>query len=695
MKRVSISLLVIFLLFLAADCGFQNKQEVTEILWDSFGVPHIFAKNPAEMYYAFGRAQMNNHANLILKLYAQARGEAASCFGQGYLESDKLMNLFRINELAEVSYNNQEDEYKLYINAFVKGINDYVKENPGSVPPEYMKILPVTAIDVIAHTIRVICIEFLAMEDIGTVKKISESGSNAIAVSPIRSSSGNSMLITNPHLPWSDFFTWFEVHLNTTDFNIYGIALVGMPSVTMAFSEYLGWAHTVNPIDASDRYELDVKGDGYLLDGKIVPFKKRKVTLDILQDDGSMRRDTFEFKYSEHGPVVGEKEGKAWAVRVAGLNNGRIFEQYHKMGKAKNLHEFESALKMLQNPMFNVIYADRDGNILYVFNGNVPVRKNGDYSFWRGTIDGTRSDLIWNEYHTYESLPKLINPPSGFLQNCNDPPWNCTYPAMLNPDDYPSYMAPGGMGLRPQRAVNLIRSDEKISFDEMMEIKLNTGIEAADRFLDDLVIAAEKSTDLNVKNALAVLKEWDRKAESGSRGALLFAEWWDQLNRSMFEVPWSPDQPVTTPRGFKDPAKAVELLARAAENMIRKYGSLDIPLGDVFRLRKNGHDYPSNGGPEHYGILRAIYYADDADDKKYAVAGDTYFAVTEFGKKVHSMVLLSYGNASQPGNMHSGDQLLMMSEKKMRPALFYREDVEKDIEKREMLNPDSLIEDDK
>ena len=686
MKRVFISLHALLLLTLVTDCSVQTKQKETEILWDNYGVPHIFAKNSEEMYYAFGRAQMNNHANLILKLYAQARGEAASFFGKAYLESDKLIHLFRVNELARESYGKQENEYKLYLDAFVRGINDYVKENPDSIPGQLKKVLPVTAQDVIAHTIRVACIEFLAMEDIGTVKRLTESGSNAIAVSPSRSASGNAMLVTNPHLPWSDFFLWFEAHLSTTDFNIYGVALVGMPSVTMAFSEYLGWAHTVNPIDASDRYELDVEGEGYVLDNKIVPFVRRKDFIDIKQEDGSVKRDTFEFKYSEHGPVVGEKGKKAWAVRVAGLSNAKIFEQYHKMGKAKNIEEFESALRMLQNPMFNVIYADRDGNILYLFNGNVPVRKSGDFSFWRGTIDGTRSDLIWNEYHTYESLPKVINPPSGFLQNCNDPPWNCTYPAMLNPDDFPAYMAPRGMGLRPQRAVNLIRNDDSISFDEMVAIKVNTGIEAADRFLDDLLKAAEKSSDQNVRNAVNVLKEWDRKAESGSKGALLFAEWWDQVTRSLFEVQWSPEQPVTTPRGLKDPGKAVELLAKAAENTIKKYGSLDIPLGDVFRLRSNGYDYPSNGGPEHYGIIRAMYYSDDSDGKKHAVAGDTYFAVSEFGKKVHSMVLLSYGNASQPGNKHTGDQLKMMSEKKMRPALFYRDDIEKNIEKRENLS---------
>ena len=690
-----LALIIVLFLSFNAGCKVQTEQKNTEILWDHYGVPHIYAKNPAEMYYAFGKAQMNSHATLILRLYAQARGKAASYLGRDYLESDKLINLFRINDLAEESYQRQAPEYKSYIDAFVKGINDYISENPESVPEEYRKILPVTPPDVLAHTLRVLCIEFLAMEDIGAVKRLTEPGSNAFAVSPSRSASGKAMLVTNPHLPWSDFFTWYEAHLNTTDINLYGVALVGMPSMTIAFNEFLGWTHTVNTIDASDRYELDVKDKGYVLDNKIVPFVTREVTIDVLEKDGSMKPEEFEFKYSEHGPVVGEKGNKAWAVRIAGLNNTSIIEQYHRMGKARNLAEFESALKMLQNPMFNVIYADRDGNIMYLFNGNVPVRKSGDFSFWRGTVDGTRSDLIWKEYHNYESLPKVLNPPSGFLQNCNDPPWTCTYPIVLNPSDYPAYMSPKGMGLRPQRAVNLIKKYDKLSFENLTDIKLNTGIEAADRFLDDLLKAAEKSSDQNVKNAVSVLKSWDRKAETGSRGAMLFAEWWDHVDRNMFETQWSLDQPVTTPRGLKDPEKAVELLAQAAERTIKKFGALDVPFGDIFRLRDKDHDYPSNGGSEHYGILRAIYYAGDTDGKMRAVAGDTYYAVTEFGKKVHSMVLLSYGNASQPGNKHKGDQFEMMSEKKMRPALFYREDVEKNIEKKELVCSGDLTRNDK
>ena len=681
--------MVCILLIINAGYEIQAKDPKTEILWDNYGVPHIYGKNSREMYYAFGWAQMTNHANLMLKLYGQARGRAAEYWGDKYFDSDKQILLFKLPELAKSGYLKQNDELKSYIDAFVKGINDYAAAHPEMIGEELKQVLPVTVYDIISHTIRITCLEFLAAEDIGRVKQMTSSGSNAIAIAPSKSASKNSLLITNPHLPWTDYFMWFEAHLNSPGFNAYGIALVGMPSISMAFNNDLGWALTVNPIDASDRYELYLKEDGYLLDKKTVPFERKQVLIKVRQDDGTLKEQSVEFKYSLQGPVVGEKGNKAYAVRIAGLNNYRIFEQYHKMAESKNLADFESAVKMLQNPMFNIIYADKAGNILYVFNGNVPIRKVGDVAFWKGTIDGTDSKYIWQETHPYEDLPKLLNPASGFLQNCNDPPWTCTDPPVLNPQNYPAYMAPVGTFMRPQRAVNMIKNNPSVSFDQLVACKLNTGMEAADRFLDDLLKAVEKYPDTAAVRAAGVLRLWDKKTEKDSKGAVLFAAWWDLLNSNMFDTPWNPKEPNTTPYGIKDQKLAVDLLVNAAAAVQKKYGSLTIAWGDVYRFRMYGKDYPANGGPGEYGIFRTIYFADDNDNKKRAIAGETYVAVIEFGTKVKAQVLLSYGNATQPGSKHLGDQLIMLSEKKLRPALLEKADILKNIEKREFLNIDS------
>lgn len=663
----------------------QAQTLKSEILWDNYGVPHIYAKSVEEMYYAYGWSQMQSHANLILRLYGQARGRAAEYWGEGYTGSDKQIHLFNLPEHAQKKYAVQKAEYKSYLDAFVLGANAYAKAHPGDIGKEFQQVLPVVVNDVLAHSNRVLNLIFLGGGDIGNSQQLITPGSNSIAISPSRSESKNALLLTNPHLPWADFFTFYEAHLNAPGFSAYGVSLVGFPTLNIAFNQNLGWTHTVNTIDASDRYELSLKDDGYLLDGKTEPFEKRNVTIKVRQADGTIKEENNTFKYSKHGPVIGEKNGKAYAVRIAGLDNGFGEEQFHKMAKAKNFAEFESAVKMMQLSMFNIVYADKAGTIMYLFNGNVPVRTEGDWSFWNGTVDGTSSKYIWNKIHAYQDLPKLINPSTGFVQNANDPPWTCTYPISLDPTKFPAYMSPVYMGLRPQHAVKMIKDDMSISFNELVGIKLNTELEGAVRFLDDLLVAVEQDPDNRAVKPAAVLKAWDKSVNADSKGAILFEHWFFKLDGSMIERPWSLTDPLTTPDGLKDPKKLVALLVEAGEEVIKKYGSLDVAYGDVNRFRTGSVDYPGNGGSDDMGAFRVIYFREDKDKKNTADAGDSYVAITEFGTKVKASVLLSYGNSSQPGNKHAGDQFLLLSQKKLRNALLEKNEVLKNLEKKETI----------
>jgi acyl-homoserine-lactone acylase len=152
--------------------------------------------------------------------------------------------------------------------------------------------------DALAHLLRVIHFNFVASprqvpgalrsnlldETLGEGRP----GSNAWAIAPTRSASGNAMLLANPHLPWSDFFLWFENHLVGPDFDAYGATLVGMPLVTIGFTDYLGWTHTVNTYDGSDVYELTLEGSGYLFDGEVRDFRSRVETVRVRQREWTL-----------------------------------------------------------------------------------------------------------------------------------------------------------------------------------------------------------------------------------------------------------------------------------------------------------------------------------------------------------------------------------------------------------------------
>jgi acyl-homoserine-lactone acylase len=677
------------LIILLCLCTYASPaQEVkTEILWDTYGVPHVFADNTADMYHGFGWAQMHNHANLLLQLYGQARGRAAEYWGKEQLLTDQVVHLFKIPELAKQHYAAQRPDFRANIDAFVKGVNDYAAAHPEAIDAKYKPVLPVTATDIMAHGLRVLYIQFLAQEELSETFEVTGRGSNAIAIGPSRSANGNAMLLANPHLPWADLYLFFEAHLSAPGFNAYGATLLGMPVLAIAFNQHLGWTHTVNTIDAADRYQLKTKDrHTYLLDNVAIPFEEKSVKLKVKQDDGSLEEVTIPLLYSRHGPVIQAEDGSAYALRIAGMERPFMIYQWHEMGRASNWAEFETALKLMQLPMFNVVYADDAGNIDYLFAGNVPVRKSGDWQFWQHAVDGSRSAYIWNRTHPYADLPKLHNPRTGFLQNANDPPWVCTYPAVLNPGKYPAYMAPRGMAMRPQHAVNMVRKDSSITFDELLAIKHDTHLETADRFLDELLAAVKQYPDTAATRAAAVLEQWDRAADSASTGLVLFTKWFDKLQPNMFRQAWDPARPAATPDGLRDPAGAVQLLAQAAKEVQQQYGRLDVPWGSLARFRIKGYDYAGNGGGGNYGIFRVIGFRKEKQGPQLrAVGGDSYVAVVSFGKKVEAQVLLSYGNSTQPGNKHQGDQLQLLSAKKLRTPWLEKAEILAHLEEKEIM----------
>ncbi|MEX6686458.1 acylase [Danxiaibacter flavus] len=683
--QLTLACMILLLQLSQAQNNSQSLQIKNKILWDTYGVPHVYAGSVAGMYYGFGWSQMHSHASLLLQLYGEARGKAAEYWGERYLMLDKKILSFDVPSIADKMYTKQNAFYKTYLDAFAKGINDYAAAHPEDIDTVYRQVLPVKPQDVLAHGVRVCYLEFLAPNDIGDVSHMIMAGSNAYAVAPSRSANGHALLLANPHLPWEDLFIFYEAHLKAPGFNAYGATLIGFPMLAIAFNEHLGWTHTVNTIDGSDKYELTLKDDGYLLDGKKEMFSDKPIMIRVKKDDGGFREESFIIRSSKHGSVLGTKNGKAYAVRIAGIDHPDIFYEWHRMAAATSRKDFESALRMMQLPMFNVVYADDKGNIAYNFAGNVPVRDTGDWRLWHSNIDGTRSKFIWNAFHSYEQLPRLVNPATGFLQNANDPPWTCTYPTVLKPDNYPAYMSPLEMDLRPQRAVNMIKDQKAITLQQLIDDKFNTGMEAADRLVPLLIEAAGKYGDSLAQKAAEVLKQWDRKTDSSSSGALLFMRWAERNGRDPFAEPWNFKHPVETPSGLKDPQQAVAALDSAARDLIRFVGRMDIPYGQVFRLRSEHFDYAGNGGPGTFGIFRTLHYKPDKDGRFKAIAGDSYIAAVEFGSQVKAKVLLNYSNSSQKGSKHSEDQLKLVSQKQLRDAWFTDEEISQHTEAEEVL----------
>jgi acyl-homoserine-lactone acylase len=160
MRTSTVLSVLVALLFMS--CNERGSFNRTEIVWDNWGVPHIYAQNEAEMYYAFGWAQMQSHANEIMRLYIESRGKSSEIRGEKSLQMDRLVYLYDLPGKAAAQYAGFEGDEKLFLDAFVKGLNDYAAAHPDEIDVIYRGFLPLTAIDVLAHSKRVINIEFLA-----------------------------------------------------------------------------------------------------------------------------------------------------------------------------------------------------------------------------------------------------------------------------------------------------------------------------------------------------------------------------------------------------------------------------------------------------------------------------------------------------------------------------------------------------
>ena len=259
------------------------------------------------------------------------------------------------------------------------------------------------------------------------------------------------------------------------------------------------------------------------------------------------------------------------------------------------------------------------------------------------------------------------------------------------------------MEFRPQHGAIILSAKARFSVEEVTTGKMSTRMIMADRILPDLIAAARASSDTDAIAAADVLERWDRESDATSQGAVLFERWYNLYiadsnspkddrwgaTYPAFREEFSPESPLTTPAGLRDPAAAVPFLTQAAKELQKQFGKLDIAWGDVYRVVLADHDpsyekvipltnVPGSGSPEPFGAMRkAYYYQSPEPNPKFTYDGDTYVQAVEFTPKgAVAKALIGYGNASRPGSPHITDQLPYYEQKQLRAVSRTRSEVE-------------------
>jgi acyl-homoserine-lactone acylase len=385
--------------------------------------------------------------------------------------------------------------------------------------------------------------------------------------------------------------------------------------------------------------------------------------------------------------VIHRTDTQVFVVKSTRLDAHRYFEGFYLLSRARSLDEWMSAMRKNLVPTSNFTYADADGNVLYLWNGRVPVRaEGGDYSL---DVSAASSRDLWQRLHDVDDLPRILNPPGGYVQNANNPPQFVSLRDPIDMSDYPSYFQRGPLGLRPQLALDLLDGASQLTVPDVIRIKYNTRMLLADRVkrtLIDAVRSLDSPSDDLLAGA-AALAAWDGMVSAGSRGAVLFQQFWDgyaDAVRQPFAEPWNAANPTTTPAGLSDPAEAGRQLENAVRATRAAFGSERVAWGEVNRFRFGAIDLPGDGASGAYGCFRVMRF-DGLEGTNLRVAGnvvdgqplegfgDGWVLLVDFSQPVTGWSVLAYGQTTDLNSRHSSDQIRIFAAHDLRRA-WYTED---------------------
>ena len=655
-----LTLRIVAIVSLIALSGCANKFVVDDYLSlgdkyqvmierDHLGVPHIIGERDVDAAFGFAYAQAEDNWQIIHDTIPFYRGTNAAINGKDAATVDFLVQWLGIWETIDRDYETQlKPETRAWIGAFVDGINYYAALHPEQTNPS---IFPITEKDVVAgYMLRHLLFYGFdasitelfepqrqrpvsrgpANED-QQARPMAEGvtignlpvGSNAIAVSAPFTIDGATRLAINSHQPTTGPVAWYEAHIQSKEgLNVMGGLFPSSATMGVGFTENLAWGATVNKPDLVDIYVLDMDPNDpmrYKLDGEWKTLEAKDIEIEVKLFGFLPWTVTEVGLKSEHGPVIQNDHG-TYAVRYAGMGEVRQLEQWLAMSKAQNFEQWRDAMRIQAFASFNFVYADREGNTMFVHNSLTPKRLPS-YD-WTQYLPGDDSRLIWQDYMAFDDLPQVINPASGYLHSANQTPFRVSAEAdNPNKDDYGIEDGfPTRMTNRADRGLELLAELDSISEQQFYDIKHDKKYSVNSRAYAYLQQAAE--ADLgdvqgdnlqSYQDAQTLIANWDLSTDIENRGAALSA--------CVLGGEWLSEQ-----RG-SDAPKALDELVRCTNLLMSTSGRIDPLWGDVNRHVRGDLNIPVAGGPD---TLRAIYgMGMEKDGYLTNVAGDgLYYQVS-------------------------------------------------------------------
>ena len=671
----------------------NSSSQSVEIIRDKYGVPHIFAATLSGAVFGQAYCQAEDNLEPILAAYVEARGLGARTFGRARLENDYYGRAIHLQETCRQIYEGMGAEARAILDAYAAGINQYLAEHAAKRPEWFDRA---AGLDMLTASKAYQLQQMLgvARKDLMGVAQsrrerdqADETGgeSNMWAIAPLKSRGGETMLHSDPHLPWNGAMQWHEAHLVVGERWMYGVTFFGTPGIGIGFTQDLAWGMTNNGADMADVYRvtLDPKNPNrYRYDGGWRAVTSETVSIEVREDDGAIRKVERVVRRTHHGPIFQEDRarGVAFAVRLAGLEYGDLIAGFVGSFQARRLADLEKTFDEERPYKWNRIVADRHGDIGYYYFAAIH-RRSDDFQ-WNAPVDGSTSATEWGAPMSWRELPHIVNPPSGYLVNCNNNPYTVTKDCPLKPEAYPRHVTSQKTALAPDtrayRAIELIELAGKLDFAALERIGADLKALTAQPYVDLIVKAYEQAgaeapdPDGRLKRAVEILKAWDGMATTDNQALPILATCLETAKKG-----GGLGRAANTP-----PSAILRNLSEALALMEKRWGSFEVLWGRIHVIRRGDRELPvpgagSDRAADPFMTLFMTGAGKFEGEKYFADRGSSWMQTVRYHNgAVEAKTILPYGESNDPASPHFADQTPLFASRQLKPALLARPDIE-------------------
>lgn len=563
------------------------------IFYDSYGIPHIYTDNEEDAFRALGYVHAQDRLWQMELLRRVAKGELSEVFGKDLLETDKFFLSLGISDYTTetVSKLDMNSEIVTLSNAYLDGINEFIKEGP--TPIEFyltgLKKTPFTLEDVynatgymafsfaMAHKTDPLLtnirnqlgdeyVKDLAIDSdtsttwinnykrpeldsidvnlIGGITRALEKlpvsqfiGSNSWVLAPEKTKNGKVILANDPHVGFAQPSVWYEAHMSAPKYEKYGYHFAGIPFPVLAHNRNLAFGLTMFENDDIDfYYEETHPSDStkYKTEAGWKDYEYVSKNIKV-KDSGNI---TFTYKKTRHGPVLNNIAKQIKGERPISMSwiytqvENKVIEGLYGMGHAENIDEFEAELPKIHAPGLNVMYGDAAGNVAWW--ATAKLYQMPDSISTKFVLDGTTGKEERLDYLDFSENPSATNPP-----------WNYVYSANNQPDSisgrlYPGYYLPEN---RAMRIVQLLDSKNDWDKESTSEMILDVTSTVNPALVAELIKLLDV-TNLSEEQLVQVdaLRNWNGEYNLENTNAVLYHRCEYYVLKNTFEDELGPEQ---------------------------------------------------------------------------------------------------------------------------------------------------------